>query len=207
VGFIEFCADIGVLALSWQTTTLGAHDEVEVIASLQGLLRAAVNGPEGRHGVNLARPSEGFLAQIREQLQEVRWEPQLERRDRSVGLRHHAFIRSAQGVYALLAILLMDPKHRKIIQQCGFPACPHFFAISPEKTGRRGHYCNHHSDEDIDAMRKRRTRAAEKLSGRYPESAVDDAVRAAMREHPEVTQAEQLAKYAEAHLRHTRKRT
>jgi hypothetical protein len=202
-GFIEFCCEMVEFGTTRSLRTLKELDSVEPLLKLGTLLDGAVNAPPD--GLNLGKPTPEYLADIRARLQQVDWLPRLEQIRGGALLRHHAFIRGWDGVYAVLATLLMDPKNRGLLMQCGYPPCSKFFIAERSGQGRPSGYCLPEHRELDQSPRKQRQRAA-RLLGKYPAKATVAAVHRAMREHPEVTQAEQLAKYAEAHLRHTRKR-
>lgn len=160
---------------------------------LTELLHAAVEG-------RLDNPPDEFLADIDARFEKgVQWARRLERVRGGATFRYDANITSSDGFYALLAVLLMHPKHRQLIRCC--PQCGNFFM----RTGKRL-FCSSKcatAANDAGVLKRQKNqrlrRAAEELLPGVASHAKRKAmVKQAFKNHPDVTTSEQLAEYAKA---------
>jgi hypothetical protein len=168
---------------------------------LTALLRSAVEG-------GLDNPSDEFLTDIRARFREsVPWDQQLERARGGAAFRFSARVDGGDGLYALLAVLLMHPKYRQLIRRC--PECGKYFIRAGKRLFCSPKCARAANDAGVlERQKKQRMRrgAAELLLPHFASlDKVSAAVRQAHREHPTVETREQLAAYAKARLQSSRK--
>ncbi|HEX4025888.1 MAG TPA: hypothetical protein VHX52_14480 [Steroidobacteraceae bacterium] len=197
-GLLDYVCDI-VNALA-QSVTLPQLQQWG--DQLTELLRAAVEG-------SLDNPSDEFLADISERFEKgVLWNRRLERIRGGVAFRYDAHIADSDGFYALLAMLLMDPRYRQLIRHC--PQCGKFFM----RVGKRlfcSEKCATAANDAgvLDRQKDQRWRRAA-VDLLLPQFASREKCSAAVKQvsknyRRDVTTAEQLAEYAKALLRGARK--
>ena len=192
-----------------RTKPLLPEQRVRGREGLRALLRSAALLARGDDPgeLNLAKPSDALMADLRQRGAGIRW---MHRLTVSAGWAHHAIILDADEFYSLVGSLLMDEANRSHVGECKH--CGKFFPVVVERDGRPGRplrdYCDKRhrtaAHEKNAAGRQRKVRATRALKDSvhgYDKEQIGEAVSAAMAANPRVTTVYELTQISRDILR------